>query len=797
MNKKFRKVLGTIINRVTGNDLAQKENRVKGNINKSINMDSLLSRCGSEGIVLLKNNKNVLPFKKNDKVAVFGRCQYDFFYVGYGSGGDVHPTHRVNLIEGLKNNNININEELASIYQKWCLENVPDHGWWGNWPFCYEEMNVDNLPLKKISKNSDVALIIIGRAAGEDRENKLEKGSYYLTDEEENLLNKVTKNFKKTVVLLNSGNIIDLSWIKKYPIDGLLYVWQLGQESGNAIANILNGNMNPSGKLTDTIAVNYEDYPSCNTFGHKEFNEYKEDIFVGYRYFNTFKKDAILYPFGYGLSYTKFNIEVLSFKHDGSNTLVTVKVKNTGNVKGKEVVQLYVSSPKGLLSKPEKVLVAFNKTKLLKPNEEQILSFKISEYTYSSFDDLGLTKYPNSYVLESGKYRFYLGNSSIKNKECGFYNLKDILLVKKCNEACVLPYSFIRLSNGVDINTPTPKTSLKERVLDSLKDEIPYTGNKGILLQDVKDRKNTLDEFIAQLTIKDLSDLTHGHGPMGSKLGVSGNAGVFGGITKSLRKKGVPSIATSDGPSGLRINYHTNLLPCGTALACTWNERLLNEVFTNISKEMKAYGVNVLLSPGMNIHRNPLCGRNFEYLSEDPFLTGKIASAIVKGIQSENVSACPKHFACNNQEVRRSFNDSRVSPRALREIYLKGFEIVVKEAKPLNIMTSYNKINNVYAYYNFDLTTTILRHEWNYKGNVMTDWWTKKGEMKDFPKVKNNANRVRAQVDVLMPGRMKITQRSYAYDRQQVRGLNKKERLTKYELQRSAKNVLNFILNIM
>ena len=278
---------------------------------------------------------------------------------------------------------------------------------------------------------------------------------------------------------------------------------------------------------------------------------------------------------------------------------------------------------------------------------------------------------------------------------------------------------------------------------------------------------------------------------MNSPLGASGNAGVFGGITEGLRARHIPPVTTTDGPSGIRLLTRASLLPCGTALASTWNKKLIEELYTEVSKEMIDRGSDVLLAPGMNIHRDPLCGRNFEYLSEDPVLTGYMASAIVKGIQSQGVSACPKHFACNSQETNRNRNDSRVSERALREIYLKAFKIVIDEANPHLMMVSYNRINSVLNSNNYDLTTTILRDEWGYEGLVTTDWWMVNEKSPEFEGVKANAYRLRSQVDVFMPG----GERLFGRGDNSILGALKKGALTRGEMQRGARNVLNFILN--
>ncbi|MDO4397367.1 MAG: glycoside hydrolase family 3 N-terminal domain-containing protein [Oscillospiraceae bacterium] len=321
---------------------------------------------------------------------------------------------------------------------------------------------------------------------------------------------------------------------------------------------------------------------------------------------------------------------------------------------------------------------------------------------------------------------------------------------------------------------------------------MPLTGDRGLKLSDVKDKKCTLDEFTAQLSLTELEAISRGDYIMNSPLGAEGNAGVFGGVLQSLRDKGVKPIVTTDGPSGIRLKASCSLLPIGSLLSSTWNEALLSEVYKKVGEEMKDRGSDVLLAPGMNIHRNPLCGRNFEYFSEDPLLSGKSAAAVVRGLQSAAVSACPKHFACNNQETNRTKNDSRVSERALREIYLKNFEICIKESSPLNIMTSYNKVNGVWSHYNYDLCTQILRNEWHYEGNVITDWWMQKSKSPEFPEMRDNAYRVRAQVDVLMPGGERVGKRKP--DGTLLKTYNKPDGITLGELQRTAKNVLKTVL---
>lgn len=759
-----------------GNGLMQEENMATGNDNVTSEMAYYARCCAAEGCVLLKND-GTLPLQKEKPVAVFGRCQLDWFYVGYGSGGDVHPPYRVNLMEGLASAGVVVDKELAKVYDEWCNseDNKAYHGWWGHWPMSHPEMPIEKELVLEAAKCCDTAIVVIGRAAGEDRENTLTPGSYYLTEQEMDMLDKVTTAFTHTVVLMNIGNIIDMSWVENYgdKISSLLYVWQGGMESGNAITDVLTGAVNPCGKLADTIARNYEDYPSSSNFGGKEYNEYKEDIYVGYRHFETYAKEKVLYPFGYGLSYTSFQTNPVAFVSENGVYKITVEVENTGTFAGREVVMAWCKAPQGKLGKPAKNLVAYAKTKEIQSGEKDIVQLIFDDKCFASYDDMGKTLYKNSFVLEQGEYHFYVGE-----EHAGSISLAETKCIEQCESAC---------NKSVD---------LRQRILERLPEEISFTGDQGYRFADVAQGKVSLEAFIAQLDDKELEALTRGEGAMGSGLGVAGNAGAFGGVIPSLREKGVPPIITADGPAGLRLKRFTALLPCGTGLACTFDDALVENLFVQVGKEMQKHDLDVVLSPGMNIHRNPLCGRNFEYFSEDPLLTGKIAAAVVRGVQSQGGSCCPKHFACNNQETKRNTNDSRLSERALREIYLRGFEICIKESQPNVLMTSYNKINGVWSHYNYDLVTTILRKEWEYDGVVITDWWMQKSASPEFPKMKDNAYRVRAQVDVLMPGNMGHVNKKYSSDGTLLKTIDKPNGITRGELQRTAKNVLKLMLKI-
>ena len=795
LKKKAFNVIGKVVNKVIASTSQDTSEYANDSYQPAAEMRSLCRQVGAESIVMLKNENNVLPVSEDKTVSVFGRVQNDWFYVGYGSGGDVNAPYKTGFMQGLKDAGININCKLADIYEKWCRENPVDDGFWGHWPMCYDEMPLSRDIARDAARNSDTAIVIIGRAAGEDRENKLEKGSYYLTDEEVMMLDSVTAEFKEVVVLLNCGSIMDMSKLDSYGsrISSILYVWQSGMESGNAVADVLSGRVSPCGKLTDTIARNYEDYPSSKDFGNKDFNCYTEDIYVGYRYFETFEKNRVLYPFGFGMSYTDFEITVEKCAFVNECIYTYVDVKNTGKTTGKEVVQAYFEAPCGKLGKASRSLLAFGKTKLIEPGESDKILFELPIKKMASYDD----ENNYAYVLEKGLYKVFIGSDVRSAKLCCEYEQAKSEIVERYAQTAAPKESFNRLKadeNGrkTFVPVPTAKYDLKKIILESLPEAAKSDG-RFYLLKDVKEGRITMQQFVAQLSVDELEAISRGDYIMGSPLGAPGNAGVFGGVLKSLRDKGVPAVTTTDGPSGIRLKQRSSLLPIGTGLACTWNTELVKELYYQVGLEMRDHGSHVLLAPGMNIHRNPLCGRNFEYFSEDPVVTGLIAAAIVEGLQKTGVSACPKHFACNNQETNRTYNDSRVSERALREIYLKGFEICVKKAKPQNIMTSYNKINGVWGHYHYELCERILRKEWGYTGCVMTDWWMRSSKSPEFPNICDQAYRVRAGVNVLMPGGGRLNKKKP--DGTLLKTLGDPDGITLGELQKNAADILNFAIN--
>lgn len=767
-------------------------------------MPELLRRAAAEGAVLLKNENATLPLANGTTVSLFGRGQTEWFYTGYGSGGDVNKPYAVSLLEGLRNcPTLSVNESLASIYTAWGEKNPIDHGFWGHWPRYYPDMPLNSTLVRTAASRSDCAVVTIGRSSGEDRENALEKGSYYLTDAECAMLTLITEHFQKTVVLLNIGSMMDLSWIDGYDgkIGAVLLVWQGGMESGNAVADLLSGAVTPCGKLTDTVAKTYESYPSAVDFGKKDYNFYTEDIYVGYRWFETFQKADVIYPFGFGLSYTDFSVTFLTAEESESAFQFTCAVKNIGTqYSGKETVQIYLQKPCGKLGNPARVLAGFAKTKTLAPNASEELQITVPKTSLASYDDSGVTGFRSAYVTEAGTYHFYLGTDVRGAEEVYAYTCPETVLIEQLSEAAapLVPFSVIKAEENGGVRVPQKQevslaqTDLRKKITENLPQGTQMTGDKGYKLSDVQNGTVSIEDFTAQLNLTELEAISRGDYTMNSSLGVAGNAGAFGGVLESLRQKGVPPVITTDGPSGIRLWSCCSLMPIGTLLACTFDEALVEEVFAAIGAEMLEKGTDVLLAPGINIHRNPLCGRNFEYYSEDPLLTGKIAAAAVRGIQKNGVSACPKHFACNNQEFNRNQNDSRLSERALREIYLKGFEVCIKESNPHTIMTSYNKINGVHGHYQYDLCTTILRGEWNYDGLVITDWWMRSQKSPEFPNLRDNAYRVRAQVDVLMPGGKRTGKKKP--DGTLLATYGKPDGITLGELQRTAQNVLRFCM---
>ena len=1035
MKKKFRKIMAFALSAAMVVTAVPAIGRTAEASSPQEHID-LTRQVAADGMVLMEND-GALPLAQGEKVAMFGRAMIDYVRGGGGSGATVVDYTR-NILQGMQ---IKADEGKISLYQPlvdFYTEQVTTNGITND-----ANITVSDELMDDAAANADTAIVTIGRYSSEGSDRSASKGDYYLSDAETELLTRVAAKFKKTVVVLNVGAVLDTSWIKSIPgIDSVLMAWQAGMEGGLATADVLVGDVNPSGKFVDTFAKSYDDYPSSDTFYESSaYVNYEEDIFVGYRYFETFDPnyERVNYEFGYGLSYTTFDISDVTVAAEGDDIVATAKVTNTGDVAGKEVVQVYFSAPQGKLGKPAKELAAFDKTDLLAPGESQTLTMSFPIDDMSSYDDTGKVQ-KSAYILEAGDYNIYVGNSikdagengirytynvaedavteqlseqcapiqlerrlladgtwevleapaemdphytvaaegvtrvesenflnssgnlhiesyydtNLEQQKCLAYlnaagrymeyeltaekagkysvimsmangnaalsncfkvyvngeyqpgivfnaqqtgdgsgasewynfiecepfyiNLEegtnlvrfvangnnpnyDYMLIKRVGEqeeyykkavaaegqtkiegeefdesgmttsnnavrierfnnnteACLAYMNYVgnyvsyylkvaeageynitlNVANGragftfdpgITVNgTAYPATITAVQTGDgdgasqwyNFEDLEPVTvtlpagnvvltltckeANKypnidyitiekketvqaaaravraaaqttsgKIMLVDVYNSPDLMDDFLAQLTDEQLANLLQGQ----PNTGVA-NTGGMG----NLMEYGIPNAMTADGPQGIRIGTTCTAWPVSTLLACTWDVDLVEEVGKAAAIEAHNNGIDIWLAPGMNIHRDPLCGRNFEYYSEDPLIAGKMAAAITKGCQSEGVSITLKHFAANNKETNRNSSDSRMSERALREIYLKGFEIAVKEAQPWSIMTSYNYINGTETSENKELLTNIARGEWGYEGIFMTDWGNNS----------NHAREVLAGNDVKMP----------------------------------------------
>lgn len=689
---------------------------------------------------------------------------------GGGGSGDVTVAYVKNLYDGLKGEGVSLYEPLCDYYRDYVAGRYEA----GDVPGLMAEAELPLAMVRSAREAADVAVIVLSRFSGEgwDREPSFyleadypwpdelnmprkakaifPRGDYYLTDEERSMVERVCAAFDKVVVVLNVGGVVDVSWFcEDDRISSALLAYQGGIEGGAAIAALLTGRTNPCGKLPDTFARDLSDYPSTEHFHDSpHYVEYTEDIYVGYRYFETIPgvAERVCYPFGYGLSYTTFALETVNAGGSDGQIRVAVRVTNTGSRAGKEVVQLYYRAPWGLLQKPKRCLAAFQKTKLLGPGESETVELTFAVSDMASFDDLGKIA-PSAWVLEQGRYALYVGTSVREAAELDWaweqvetevtrmvsdslspsHLPKRLLADGGWEELPAAPVAdtdinLLRPIHAGQAEAVAPATPGRGRWLLTQ----PYA--EGVQpLSAVAEGKLTLEEFAAQLSDGDLIHLLGGQ----PNVGVSNTFGLG-----NLPEYGVPNLTTADGPAGLRIRPEvgvcTTAWPCATLLAATWDWELVSRVGAAAAAEVKENNISVWLAPAVNIHRNPLCGRNFEYFSEDPLLTGKLAGAEVRGIQSQNMAATVKHFACNNKETNRKHSDSRLSQRALREIYLRAFEIIVREAKPWAIMSSYNVINGRRASESRELLTDILRGDWGYTGMVMTDWWTRGEHYKEI-----------------------------------------------------------------
>ncbi len=756
-----------------------------------------------QGAVLVKNDRDALPAEPSGRIALFGRMQGNYYKSGTGSGGMVNVDRVYDIREGLKAAGAVLDEELIDIYTEWEKENPVDPGvGWGQEKWSQEEMPVSEELASKMAGKNDLAVIVIGRTAGEDRDNMAEKGSYYLSDGEEALLSSVCKAFSKTVVLLNVGNIIDMSWVVKYDPAAVMYVWQGGMYGGLAAGDLVMGKATPSGSLTDTIAFDLKDYPSYANFGKGDGlkDVYEEDIFVGYRYFCTFAPERVQYPFGFGLSYTSFDTEVTELSLNSDDSKVSVRVANTGAREGAKAVLIYVDAPSGRLSKPSRVLAGFAKTDVLAPGDSQTVTVDIPASRYASYDDDGRLGLGTGFMLEKGSYVFSMGGDVASALKIGQYELEEDTVIESLESALKPVESFRRMTNSGTEDVPVRTHENQDDWASGLAPEIAQTGDKGIRLKDVVNGSNTLDEFIAQLSDEDLSLIIRGEGMSSPKV-TTGTGGAFGGVSKHHMELGIPTVCCTDGPSGMRIDSGKKAfsLPSGACFASTYNVKLAGELFECFGKEMISNEVDAILGPGMNIHRFPLNGRNFEYFSEDPLVTGIMGAAQVKALNDVGVAAVIKHFATNNRETYRRLMDSVVSEKALREIYLKGFEIAVKEGGARSIMSVYNKINGTYGTANYEINTKILRQQWGYTGIVMTDWWAFITKVPDLTHLssalREHSFMARAQCDLFMVCSQVEHDALDDSDIMECLEANDNSQVSRAELQRNAANIIRYAMD--
>ena len=740
----------------------------EGYVTASAAHAALARQAAREGMILLKNDGGLLPLASDRPVALFGKGSFDYVKGGGGSG-DVTTAYVRSLYDGLREQGVPLFAPLSDYYRAYVQERYAA----GDQPGMMAEPALPAELLAAARQAADTAVIVISRFSGEgwdrsDAEYEGEynpwqgettmpklagrifpRGDFYRTEAECAMIDAVCGAFSRVVLVLNVGGAVDVSWFRDDDAVGaVLLAWQGGMEGGAAAAELLTGRACPCGKLPDTLARQLEDWPSTENFHASPFYvDYTEDVYMGYRYFETLPGAAekVCYPFGYGLSYTTFSTDVLSAGARDGQIQVIAQVTNTGSRPGREVAQLYYSAPQGKLQKPSRALAAFQKTEELAPGQSQRLTLCFPIGDMASFDDLGRLA-PSAWIMEAGAYRLYLGGSVRDAKPLDWAweepadrvvcqlesrlapsSLEKRLLADGTYEPLPAAPAVDPNQSGLPRMAPGSEEAMAPAVRGRERHLLMRPFAQGVRpLADVARGELSLEDFLAQLPDRDLIHLLGGQ----PNTSVSNTFGIG-----DLPEYGVPDITTADGPAGLRLipdcGVCTTAFPCATLLASTWDGELVRQVGAAAAAEVKENNISVWLAPAINLHRSPLCGRNFEYWSEDPLLTGQLAAAMVRGIQSQNVAATVKHFACNNKETNRKHSDSRLSERALRELYLRAFEIVVRQAKPWAIMSSYNIINGRRTSESRELLTHILREEWGFDGLVMTDWWNRAEHYKE------------------------------------------------------------------
>ncbi len=681
---------------------------------------SAIRQMASDSMALLKNDFKHLPFAKNSKIALFGRYQIEFLKGGLGSA-DVFCGSVVNLLDSLESSEnssyVTVDKNLSAEYRK-NIAYIPD-----------------DEAMKNVAGANDYALWVIGRNSTEGLDRQAEAGDFYLDDDEKNLLKLLEKYFeKRVIVVLNICGVMSLAEIASSPaVSAIVYAGLPGMEGGNALVDVLLGRVNPSGRLVDTFCAKYEDYPSSSILRSSKFQvDYEEDIFVGYRWFESAEseKSKVIYPFGHGLSYTEFKHEVKSFEVADNKIKVVCNVENIGNYAGKESLALYVSSIfNSAVERCAVELKSFGKTDLIEVGKSQDLSLEIAIDELAFFDEKGDVATEGSWVIEKGEYEIFLGTSVRERVSVGIYTQSETKVISSPGLKFVREMAAKRRP-GKAVESRNLITDIQDKNLklgkvvssfinyvkdDNLGKEFDEkkVAREIYTLYDVADGKVTMDEFLDQLSDRELVGLCQAKFPNFPH----GTAGIG-----NMREYGIPNPQTADGPAGVRLAVATSCFPCENLLAMSWDIELMSLMGKIMGEEALNNGIDIMLAPGMNLHRDPLCGRNFEYYSEDPMISGYMAAYMVKGLQSTGVSATLKHFAVNNKEEYRFYSSSVISERALREIYLKNFEYAVKIGKPNCIMSSYNLINWIKVSCCYNLLTGVLRDEWGYEGMVMTDW---------------------------------------------------------------------------
>lgn len=788
----------------------------------------LSEKAAEEGIVLLKNDKKILPLNISTKIGLYGAGAGKTVKGGTGSG-DVNNRSNISIYQGLKENGIQIVSEkwlanYESIYAEarraW-KEKILEEAKFVENPFDAYAENPFAMPEGRAVTAEDTvdaqtAIYVVSRISGEGKDRRRVEGDYYLSRREREDIRFLDAQKIPTVLILNSGGPVELTDILEETenICAVLNISQLGQRGGLALANVLLGKVTPGGKLTATWARRYEDYPCAEEYsylnGKLEREEYKEGIYTGYRYFDTFGVKP-LFPFGYGLSYTEMQIRFHGMKTSGDGVEVEAEVTNTGETfSGKEVVQVYVSLPQDESGKEYRRLAGFAKTKLLKPGEKELLKIGIDRKTLAYFSEE-----QHAWIAEKGYYAVWVGNSIASLTLAAMLEVPESVILDKTNI----------LENQTDITEEVyDRQNLSARTLKWKEKAENEKIGRYIYYPEPEKRTECTCQPENKIPAKDLLPLFYGNiAGISSNLGAAGIRvpGSAGETTAALYEQyGVSSLIMADGPAGLRLqqNYevdretdtvygigvlgslengylrtdetHENAdryyqfctaFPVGTALAQTWDTALVEKVGIAVAEEMEEFHIDLWLAPGLNIQRNPLCGRNFEYYSEDPLLSGIMAAAMTKGVQSRpGCGVTVKHFACNNQEDNRMGVDAQVSERALREIYLRGFEIAVKESRPVAIMSSYNLLNGVHAANSVDLCTAIARKEWGFDGVIMSDWNTTVPEDGSIP-----WKCVTAGNDIIMPGN--------AADAENIRKAFEDGKLSEEVVRMCAGRILNLI----